>query len=41
MTQDLSIMYIMRLIKEKISYTDAFRIIGVGYNGYKTLIGEK
>jgi len=47
--QNIKFMYDPRFIhyvhnavnQRKISYTDAFRIIGVGYNGYKTLIGDK
>lgn len=47
--QNIKFMYDPRFVhyvhnavnQRKISYTDAFRIIGVGYNGYKTLIGEK
>ena len=27
--------------KNRLSYTDAFNIIGVGYKGYKTLSGGK
>lgn len=47
--QNIKFMYDPRFVhyvriavnNRKISYTDAFRIIGVGYSGYKTLVGEK